>query len=52
MQVMLGQGTDKEGMDGGAQASGLLTSSIFAIRTVQAFSMQESIQGNYEKVRA
>lgn len=49
MSVALGQGTDKEGISGGAEASGLLTASILAIRTVTAFSMQESLQAAYEK---
>ena len=46
----MGQGTDKEGISGGAEASGLLTASILAIRTVSAFSMQDGIQKAYEKV--
>ena len=49
MQVMLGQGTDQEGVDGGAQASGLLTAAIQSIRTVSAFSMQDSLQASYKK---
>lgn len=48
MQVALGQSTDKAGMDG-AEASGLLSAAIGSIRTVAAFTMQESIQGSYQK---
>jgi len=50
LSVMMGQGTDKEGISGGAEANGLLSASIAAIRTVSAFSMQERIQLAYEKV--
>lgn len=48
MQVALGQSTDKAGMDG-AEANGLLSAAIGSIRTVAAFTMQESIQASYEK---
>ena len=51
MQVALGQTSDKAGMDG-AEASGLLTAAIASIRTVSAFSMQESIQARYQKAIA
>lgn len=51
MQVALGQSTDKAGMDG-AEASGLLSAAVGSIRTVAAFTMQESIQGSYQKAIA
>jgi hypothetical protein len=50
MQVMLGQTTEKGDLDSGAEANGLLASSILAIRTVSAFSMQDALQASYEKV--
>lgn len=48
MQVALGQSSDKTGMDG-AEASGLLSAAIGAVRTVAAFNMQSAITAQYEK---
>ncbi len=48
MQVALGQSSDKTGLDG-AEASGLLSAAIGSIRTVAAFTMQESIQASYQR---